>query len=583
MNRRLQFSAIVGQEEAKLALLLAAVDPLIGGVLLRGQKGSGKTTLARGLADLVGRFVDLPLGTTEDRLIGTLDLAAALQGNEPTFRPGLLAAADGGVLYVDEINLLPDHLVDVLLDVAVSGENLVERDGISHRHPARFVLVGSMNPEEGELRPQLLDRFGLCVDMAAPASLDQRVEAVRRVLTGAHDPGNANAASDTELAERLAKARPAVVPAAVVEAASRLALAVGAEGMRADITLCRGAAALAGLEGRSPAGADDVARVAPLVLAHRTRRGPLDPPTLPADALHRAIDAALAPQPGEVDDPESRHDPDGRHDPESRDDPDGRETGERPLPLGEARRPPTSPPRRAPAPRGRYVRAVPATERPDLPIAALSTARALAARRIADPTAGPATGDLRADLRVAPAAHLVVVSVDLSGSMGTPRRATAATGAVLGLLDDAYQRRHRVALVAFRGDGADVLLSPTSSIEIARNRLSDLATGGATPLAAGIRRALDVIRTGGRDGEHPLLVLITDGRATGRTDALERALEAAAVVRRRAVTALVLDCEDGPILLGLASRLAAAMGARHVRLADVEDDPARAVLTALPD
>src|SRR5690606_36576517 len=176
-RRAFPFDAVVGQDDAKLALRLAAADPLIGGVLLRGEKGSAKTTLARGLSALLGDtpFVDLPLGASEDRVVGTLDTRAALTGGEIRFEPGLLADADGGVLYVDEINLLPDHLVDVLLDVAVSGTNVVERDGVSHRHSARFVLVGSMNPEEGELRPELLDRFGFCIEVVAPTAVADRV------------------------------------------------------------------------------------------------------------------------------------------------------------------------------------------------------------------------------------------------------------------------------------------------------------------------------------------------------------------------------------------------------------------------
>src|SRR5438105_5242227 len=190
------FSAVVGHDDAKLALLLAAIDPAIGGVLLRGQKGSAKTTLARGLAALLpgaAPFVDLPLGGTEDRLIGTLDLGAVLTGEGRRFEPGLLAAAHGGVLYVDEVNLLPDHLVDLLLDVAASGVNRVEREGISHEHRSRFVLIGSMNPEEGELRPQLLDRFGLAVDVRTGTGADDRALAVRRRIAFDADPAGVGA------------------------------------------------------------------------------------------------------------------------------------------------------------------------------------------------------------------------------------------------------------------------------------------------------------------------------------------------------------------------------------------------------
>src|SRR5215469_402607 len=204
MSDLLPFSAVVGQDEAKLALILAALDRRIGGVLLRGEKGTAKSTLARGLAALLpgsAPFVELPIGATEDRVVGSIDLTAALTGGEHRFRPGLLATADGGVLYVDEINLLPDHLVDVLLDAAASGINRVEREGISHVHPSRFLLIGSMNPEEGDLRPQLLDRFGLAVSVRTSRDPMERAAAVRRRLTFDADPANALAASEVAAAE----------------------------------------------------------------------------------------------------------------------------------------------------------------------------------------------------------------------------------------------------------------------------------------------------------------------------------------------------------------------------------------------
>ena len=238
--RRFPFSAVVAQDDARLALLLAAVDPAIGGVLLRGEKGSAKSTMARGLAGLLpggAPFVELPLGTDAECVVGALD-PHALDGHGE-FLPGLLASAHGGVLYVDEVNLLPDSLIDALLDVVASGVNRIERPGLSHEHPARFVLVGSMNPEEGELRPQLLGRFGLAVEVSAPDDADVRAEIVRRRL--AHDAGAQvdGDESDIILRARLAAAMPADLSDEIIDFACRLAVSIGAEGLRADLVLCR--------------------------------------------------------------------------------------------------------------------------------------------------------------------------------------------------------------------------------------------------------------------------------------------------------------------------------------------------------
>src|SRR3954452_21265457 len=310
------FSAVVGQDELKLALLLNAVDPKISGVLLRGQKGSGKSTLARGVAGLLGErapFVELPVGATEDRLVGSLDMTAALTGGERRFQPGLLADADGGVLYVDEVNLLPDHLVDVLLDVPASGVNRVEREGISHQHPSRFVLIGSMNPEEGELRPQLLDRFGLAVDIAASTDPDERAAAVERRLEFDRNPVafcERWMGADVALRSRLASATPAALPPALLTDIARLCASVGAEGLRADLTIARAAAAIASWEGRDEATVEDVRRVAPLALAHRRRRSPFDDHGIDQDEIddalgHPADRGESQDRPGRTADPDS--------------------------------------------------------------------------------------------------------------------------------------------------------------------------------------------------------------------------------------------------------------------------------------
>jgi magnesium chelatase subunit I len=321
------FTAIVGQEDLKEALLIAAVDPRVGGVLAFGDRGTGKSTAIRALAGLLPKIrvvagcayrcaperpaglcdlcggdvaaetsgaglksreetapvVDLPLGASEDRIAGALDLERALVRGEKRFQPGLLAQAHRGFLYIDEVNLLEDHLVDILLDVAASGENVVERDGLSVRHPASFVLVGSGNPEEGELRPQLLDRFGLCVDVTTPSTIAERIEIVRRRDAFDRDPaGFADVwrRKETALRRRIEQARARVAaieaPDEVLEKAAALCIRLGADGLRGELTLIRAARARAALEGREAPTAEDLRRVARPALRHRLRKDPLD-------------------------------------------------------------------------------------------------------------------------------------------------------------------------------------------------------------------------------------------------------------------------------------------------------------------
>ncbi|UZK67872.1 ATP-binding protein [Sphingomonas sp. M1-B02] len=298
------FSAIVGQDEMKLALLIAAVDARIGGVMVFGDRGTGKSTAVRALAALLPPipaaqagyqdgsprkgnvavpFVDLPLGATEDRVVGALDLERALGAGVKAFEPGLLARANGGFLYIDEVNLLEDHIVDLLLDVAASGENVVEREGLSVRHPARFVLVGSGNPEEGELRPQLLDRFGLSVEVRTPQDLQQRIEILKRCDAFEREPDTFAETwrrAERKTLKRIAAGRAALagvaVPDQVLGFASRLCMAVGADGLRGELTLMRSARALAALDGAGVATTEHIHRVAPLALRHRLRRNVLD-------------------------------------------------------------------------------------------------------------------------------------------------------------------------------------------------------------------------------------------------------------------------------------------------------------------
>lgn len=334
------FSAIVGQDEMKLALMIAAVDPKVGGVLAFGDRGAGKSTAVRALAALLppmravvgcryqcdpdepasqcescraqgGRHkpkshqvpvpvIDLPLGATEDRVVGALDLERALAHGEKTFEPGLLARANRGFLYIDEVNLLEDHLVDLLLDVAASGENVVERDGLSVRHPARIVLVGTGNPEEGELRPQLLDRFGLSVDVKTPGDLPTRIEVVKRRDAFENDP----AAFVARWADEEAKARKTIVAArkrvdgiavsdAILTTAAKLCMTLGTDGLRGELTLMRAARAVAAIEGAKAVAESHLKRIAPSALRHRLRRDPLDE-SGSAARVERALAECLA-------------------------------------------------------------------------------------------------------------------------------------------------------------------------------------------------------------------------------------------------------------------------------------------------
>ncbi|WIX84719.1 putative cobaltochelatase [Amycolatopsis sp. DG1A-15b] len=627
------FTAVVGLPDLRLALVLSSISPAVGGVLVRGEKGTAKSTMVRALAGLLpgvdvvdgcrfscdpaapdplcpdgphdgadshrrpAKLVELPVGAAEDRVIGSLHLERALAEGVTDFQPGLLAAAHRGLLYVDEVNLLHDHLVDTLLDAAAMGRATVEREGVSVSHAARFVLIGTMNPEEGELRPQLLDRFGLTVEVASSRDPEQRVEVVRRRLAYEADPDafaaryageDAQLAADIEAAQRLL---PAVkLPDDALRQIAEICASFEVDGMRADIVTARTAVAHAAWAGRDEVTTEDVRVAARLALPHRRRRNPFDAPGISEEQLEQALQDAQ-PDPGPEDDgPGSGSAPSEVPEP-----PQGSENAPQGEPkqqsggqqktvgagetfkarvfrvkgTGEGERGRRS---RAITDSGRTIGVQPASVREGRPHL-VATVKAAAPHQKARGRTGAGLElrpeDLRFALREGREGNLVLFCVDASGSMGAKARMREVKSAVLSLLLDAYQRRDKVGLVTFRGDAAELALPPTISVDAAASRLEGLPTGGRTPLAEGLLEAARVLRVEEiRDPRRrPLLVVVTDGRATSGPDAVARAKAAAGLLA--GVTTIVMDCESGKMRLGLAADLAAHLGAEHVPLADV--------------
>lgn len=599
------FSALIGHDRLRLALVLCAVRPDIGGVLIRGEKGTAKSTAVRALAAVLAhvdedaRLVELPIGATEDRVVGSLDLQKVLREGEHAFSPGLLARAHGGVLYVDEVNLLHDHLVDVLLDAAAMGRVHIERDGVSHSHDARFVLIGTMNPEEGELRPQLLDRFGLTVDVAASRDVDIRVEVIRSRLAYEADPEGfaaGYAAADVELARRIATARAALADVALGDNELRriaaLCAAFDVDGMRADLVLARTAVAHAAWRGSTVVEEEDIRVAAELALPHRRRRDPFDDPGLDPERLDDALSqTAEAPDEPEPEPPGGGGGSDAPTE-GSAAPADSSERGDQQQatpPPTRSSAPPTStfrtralvvpgvgegaPGRRSKA-RNRTGSTVGSTEVVGEGHGTHVFATLLAAvnnqRRPGRPQVQPE--DVRRAIREGREGNLVIFVVDASGSMAARDRMSAVGGAALSLLRDAYQRRDKVAVITFRGRQADVLLPPTSSVYIAGRRLARFDTGGKTPLAQGLLAARDVVvREKARDrARRPLVVVLTDGRATGGPDPLGRTRTAARMLLAEGAAAVVVDCETSFVRLGLADELARQLDAPAVRLAHLQ-------------
>ncbi|MFZ5916391.1 MAG: magnesium chelatase subunit D family protein [Chloroflexota bacterium] len=657
------FTAIVGQDKMRLALILNAISPQIGGVLIRGERGTAKSTAARALAALlpeievvadcpfncdphraeamcdncrerVGRgeilaatlrrtrFVDLPVSATEDRVVGTLDIEQAIQKGERHFEPGVLAAANRGLLYVDEVNLLDDHVVDLLLDSAAMGVNVVEREGISFAHPAQFILVGTMNPEEGDLRPQLLDRFALCVDIRGIADREARVQILERRVQFESDPEGFGAEwqpHEWHLSQEIGRARQVLPQVTYTQSdlyqIAELTASFKVDGHRADIVILKAAMSHAAYHNRLRLLTQDIIAAAELALPHRLKSQPFENTELQTRALEQQLEQVKAElsaassgdetgttgEPGETtvkknegsatdvtpipmpggDTPLRGHQVAAPPLETIR-------SQEMPVPVGQqfrARRLQTPLDRftrrsagkrsftHTDRKRGRYVQARPVQQRTN-DVAFDATLRAAAPHQLRRRSSQNShrvafaihKSDLHRKVRVRRAANLILFVVDASWSMAASERMAATKGAIMSLLHDAYQRRDQVGLVVFQKDQARLALRPTSSVELAQEALKDIPVGGKTPLSGGLLLAHRVIRREQRLNPEviPLLILLTDGAGNVAMTELpprEEALRIARAIRKHQVHSVVINMEHPSFDRGLAQELAHALDA----------------------
>jgi magnesium chelatase subunit D len=584
-RKTIPFTAIVGQDDMKFSLILNAINPRIGGVLIRGDKGTAKSTAVRALADLLENIqvvedcpfncdpgnpedmcdlcfeknqanritgidkktpvIDLPLGATEDRVVGSLNVERAIKEGIKALEPGILAACNRGILYIDEVNLLDDHVADVLLDSAAMGVNIVEREGVSVAHPSKFILVGTMNPEEGEIRPQLLDRFGLQVSVVGIDDVDQRMQIAKMAEAFDADPDGfmeKSQESQSELKENISQARKILkkvnMSDDLLRSIASTCIDLGVKTHRAEIVITRTAKTIAAFDGRTEVNQEDVKKAMELALAHRMRSRPFEPPTLNKERLEKSMSQKQHEHQHQDQKPEQQkkneqqpQEPDDQKDtnqtqaakpqeqvfeigtpidvraitmPRKRDRIARRKTSGRRMNTLALRN------------RGRYLRQKMPQEGKDIAIDATIRAAAPYQRIRSGPNAIIVKGeDIREKERVGKTSAVVLFVVDASGSMGANQRMESAKGAVLSLLMDSYQKRDKIGMIAFKGKEAEIILPPCTSVDLALGRLRELPTGGKTPLSAGLSRGLQLLQGELRKDEESklMMVLISDGRA----------------------------------------------------------------------
>ena len=585
------FSAILGQERLKKALILNLINPKIGGVLITGQRGTAKSTAVRALAALTEKkVITLPLSVSEDRLIGSVDLEQTMKTGKAVYLPGILAEADGQILYVDEVNLLQDHLTDIVLTAHASKENRVEREGISAVRDSRFLLVGTMNPEEGQLRQHFLDQFGLCVVVGSENKPEQRLAIVKARMAFEDDPkafAKSFAPFEQELRERI-EAAANLLPMITATDANRLyivskCLEAEVQGHRADLTLEETAKAMAAWNGHAEITKEDIDEAAPYVLLHRrrnTEQPPEEEPQQQEQEPQEQNERNDAPPPDQKDSdgPPPKNPPQGRGKDQnfamgnSFKVADFGHSASRQTHKGFGKRTTA----KSAGKMGRYVYSVQQNLTGDLALDA--TIRAAAPYQVSRNKNGLAIAiresDIREKVRQRKYANLLVFVVDASGSMGASQRMAETKGAILSLLKDAYVKRDKVCLIAFRGNDAQVLLPPTRSVDRGVRLLETMAVGGRTPLNHGIAKGMQVIQSELKKnpGVLPYMVMITDGKGNVSIDNTLKPKQELMEISEKLrafpyINTMVLDIErKGAMSFGIAREMALRMGASYQKI-----------------
>lgn len=621
------FAAICGAEKAKKAILLTLVNPHAGGLLLSGEKGTGKSTLVRSARELLDApWVEVPISITEDRLFGAIDAEEAIRSGHKKLLPGLIDEANDGLLYIDDANLLRDDLLSAILNIREAGGYRLERDGLSEQRESRFTVLSVMNPESGTLSSSSLDRFGLFAQIEPATDDKTRIEIIRRVLDFEKDglAFRKKWEKETEaLRDQVAKARERLkdveVSPAMIQLAAVYTLKAHVAGHRADIYLIEAARAEAALAGRKYVLPKDLEKAAEFILPHRMRKAEEEedrredtenPPPQPPDSETPSKD-----QPQDTSQSDQDFTRPEQPQPEQTDTEDGQgnenqndTNAQMSNPKGASRErvdaanlhvnlPPMwiepakdRKPKKGSGKRsltmtdlmqGRYVRAeIPKAKTSD--IAFDATLRAAAPYQKARPSNGYAVvirkDDLRSKVREKRTGNIFLFVVDASGSMGARERMKTVKGVIFKILLDAYQKRDRVGMIAFRKKQAEVLLPVTRSVDFAQKKLASMPTGGKTPLAKGLLKAEDVLDMLYRQdpAQDPVVILITDGRATSPlnegTDPVTDAMDEAKRIGRRHLPVAVIDTESGFIRLGLAKKIAKAMGASYFQVDKMTED-----------